>query len=74
MRRLAVAATDVVAKSVISKEQAARTADRVWTYANQDAEDPSTWYGKGGIMIVRRRCRSPPVSASAINRQPPHPH
>jgi hypothetical protein len=41
----------VVAKSVISKEQAAKTAQRVWTYANQDADDPETWYTGGGIMI-----------------------
>eukprot|EP01052_Picozoa_sp_SAG31_P002987 SAG31_NODE_110_length_24476_cov_9.909654_4_plen_145_part_00 len=41
----------VVVKSVISKDQAAATARRVWTYANQDPDDPETWYGKGGIMI-----------------------
>lgn len=40
-----------MAKGVISKEQAARTCKRVWTYANQDPDDPETWYGKGGIMI-----------------------
>lgn len=39
----------VVAKGVISKEQAALTAKRVWTYANQDSEDPATW--GGGIMV-----------------------
>ena len=45
------AAQYVVAKGVISKEQAARTCNRVWTYANQDPHDPQSWYGKGGIMI-----------------------
>lgn len=38
-------------RGVISKDQAARTCNRVWTYANQDPNDPETWYGNGGIMI-----------------------
>ena len=40
----------VVATGVISREQAALTANRVWTYANKKAEDPDTWHG-GGIMV-----------------------
>ena len=43
----------VVAKSVISREQAARTAADVWAFRGQDPDDPATWYGEeiGGIMV-----------------------
>lgn len=51
MVRFVVRPQYVVAQGVISKEQAAQTCNRVWTYANQDPDDPETWYGKGGIMI-----------------------
>ena len=49
---------DVVAKGVISREQAALTANRVWTYANKKAEDPETWHG-GGIMVEMYQVRVP---------------
>lgn len=42
----------VVARQVISKEQAERTAAAVWNFAAMDANDPESWYREGqGIMI-----------------------
>lgn len=53
----------VVARGVISKEQAARTAERVWTYANMDSQNPETWYGdKRGIMIEMYQARRSPLA------------
>jgi hypothetical protein len=43
----------VVARGVVSREQAARTAAAVWEFAGQDADDPDTWYreDRPGIMV-----------------------
>jgi hypothetical protein len=60
----------VVAKVVISKAQAARTAERVWTYANQDSADPGTWYPKNrGIMVEMYQAQE-----QWDNRQAPRVH
>ena len=36
----------VVAKGVISREQAARTAQEVWDFAGLDPDDPDSWYAE----------------------------
>lgn len=43
----------VVARQVISRDQAARTARAVWDFAGMDPDDPGTWYRpeRRGIMV-----------------------
>jgi hypothetical protein len=46
----------VVAKGVIPREQAARTAADVWAFHGADPDDPDTWYKEGrGIMVRLHR-------------------
>ena len=43
----------VVAREVVSREQAARTARAAWDFAGMDPDDPGTWYPEKhrGIMV-----------------------
>ena len=42
----------VIARNVIDRAQAERTAQAIWNFAGQDPDDSATWYPEGkGIMI-----------------------
>ncbi|NKB66406.1 MAG: hypothetical protein GKR89_05055 [Candidatus Latescibacteria bacterium] len=43
----------VIARGVIGRDQAARTAQAVWDFAGMDPDDPETWYPeeRRGIMV-----------------------
>ena len=42
----------VIARKVIDRAQADRTAEAVWAFAGKDPNDPETWYEEGkGIMV-----------------------
>ena len=42
----------VIARKVIDRAQAERTAQAVWTFSGKRPDDPETWYEEGkGIMV-----------------------
>lgn len=42
----------VVARQVIDRDQAERTAAAIWEFSGKDPDDPETWYGDAsGIMV-----------------------
>ena len=75
--------SDVVARSAISREQAAATAEEVWQFTGMDAADPSSWYGdrwrdgeykESKIMVEMVRplaTRKICPTALALERSPP---